>query len=300
MKKKNAPVIFLVIVVVAVVFLASKYGASAAAAIYPDLFRLTANNQPRLKVNTSTTIPDQPNPTSVNQNEMSQASSEEKNASLTGGELVKEMVQRWKDRELIGPGWVHFVYKTTSAVENGVVLPDGSMMPRTYVKDGWFFLNDQGLVEKDVVTLKDEFGNVFQQAAFVDGMHINITLGEKFEGERSYELKSDLGLSQELSNMETQGVKIAIRDIDYKGKLSTEFSAAGTYENPVVLSNSPMPVESITLVASFDNQTGAMNQSKKIWKLTDGTEVVFEDNEIESLERADAPAEIVAILESVK
>lgn len=109
------------------------------------------NDQPRLQVDTITASIDQPAQTIVNQLEVTQASPDEVIEPQKGSDLVKEMVQRWKERELAGSGWVHFVYETSSSVENGVALPDGNIMPRTYINDGLYFLNDQGLVEKDVV-----------------------------------------------------------------------------------------------------------------------------------------------------
>ncbi len=298
--KKKVPIVLLVIAIAIAAFLSSGVGQSLADALYPDLFGLTENNQPKLQVETPSANIDQSAQTNLNRPDDTLMDTEETKISQKGGDQVKELVQRWKDRELKGSGWVHFVYKTTSAVENGVILPDGGMMPRTYEKDGWYFLNDQGLVEKDVVTLKDDYGNVLQQASFVNGVYFNFTLGEKFEGDQFYELKLDLGVGQRFSDMESQGVNISIQDTDYEGKLYKEFSAVGVYEKPVTLSNSPLPVESITVKASFDDQTGSMNNAKTIWKLTDGTEVVFEEIEIVSLERVDAPAEIIALVESVK
>lgn len=298
--KKKVPAVFLTVVAIAIVFLASKYGSSFAATIYPELFEIIANNEPRLQVVKTKESIDQPAQNIENQLEVTLASPDEEIEPQKGSDLVKEMVQRWKEGGLPGSGWVHFVYRTSSSVENGVFLPDGNLMPRTYLKDGWYFLNDQGLVEKDVVTLKDEYGNVLQQASFANGIHFNLTLDEKFEGVQYYELKLDLGLLQRFSDMEAQGVNITTQDIDYKGKLSKEFSATGVYQNPAILNNSPLPVESITLVASFDNQSGAMNWSKTLWKLTDGTEVIFEEVEIVSLERVEAPDDIIAIMESVK
>src|SRR6266542_4257863 len=97
---------------------------------------------------------------------------------------VIKMVNEWKGRKLEYGQWIHMVSALTSETSNGVILPNGQPMPSSYTTDDWFYINKDGLAEKGVSSLKDNDGNVFQQAAFQNNISINFTFGERQENQQ--------------------------------------------------------------------------------------------------------------------
>jgi hypothetical protein len=217
-------------------------------------------------------------------------------------QMVIEFISKWRSRIINGAeGWLHLVYQIDSEVDNGVVLPDGDPMPSSYVEDGWYFINKHGLVEKDVVTIKDPDGNILQQSAFNGNLGINFTLGFKDENLVPYEIKLDRGFIQSLLDAEALGILVNYQDISYKDKPSKEFSYTETYDNPVQIGGGQEPVESTYLSGIFTNETGEMVSYRKVLTYISGKEVLFEENSLLIAEfLTDAPSEILLLLESVK
>jgi hypothetical protein len=226
--------------------------------------------------------------------------SENPASQVQASQLAAELVSQWKASKL-SAGWVHLVYKVSTEVENGVVLPDGSSRPFTYLEDGWYFLNDKGMVEKNVVTLKDDMGAVLQLTAFDGNTGYNLTYGDKREGMEAYELKLDLGFSQHVAEAEALGVIIQYRDTRDDNKPAREFSFEETYETPTQIGNSKDLVSGTSVLGLFNSETGEMIMTRKVWTYVTGVEVLFEECELLLMEvLPDAPTEIVDVLESVK
>jgi len=284
---KIITIAFLVFAITLGLFLGGKYYSALAKEIYPDLYGLVEKNQPKLINDAATQITSQP-------------SQKSESTPQEAVDQLKESLDQWDKSVFTQSGWIHFVYMTTSAVENGVVLPDGSLMSQNYVTDGWYLINDQGLVEKHVISLIDDSGNVLQREVFMDGILINLTLNDKMQNIQPYKLKLDLGLSQEMLTMEKAGAILSNQKLSIDGQSVSEFSVLGTFDKPTILNNSPLQVESIQLVISFDEQTGVMYEVEKIWRLTDGSEILFEKNQFVSLNRAELPGETAQFLEVAK
>lgn len=227
----------------------------------------------------------------------------EKNQSIEekASTIAKGLVDIWNSKNLSKQGWVHLVYQITSDVSNGVVLPDDNQMSNSYIEDSWFYVDKDGLIKKDVVTLKDLRDNILQQSAFSDNIGINFTFGMRDENYSPYQLKVDKGIVQFLLDAESLGVVTSSRKIQDANNPLVEFYFTEVYNQPIQLHGIEKPVESTSVSAVFNEETGEMLVYTKIMKTIDGTEILFEKNELVLFELLlEAPSEILSILENVK
>ena len=190
----------------------------------------------------------------------------------------------------------------SSKVNNGVILPDGRPMPSSYIEDAWYFINKNGLVEKSVVSLKDETGYIFQQAAFTGDVETNLTFGTKMENLTPYELKLDRGFLQYLTDAETLKISIKIQDEKYKDKPNKKFSFIENYDQPIQFNGeNTSPVESAIVSGLFTNETGELTLYRKVLKHVDGKEVLFEECELLFMEFvSEPPVDVLTVLESAQ
>lgn len=173
-------------------------------------------------------------------------------------------------------------------------------MPSSYTEDAWYFLNKQGLVEKSVVTLKDETGNILQQTVFTGDTETNLTFGDKMENLTPFELRLDRGILQYLIDAETLKISVKNQDVKYKDKPNKEFSFTEAYEQPVQFNEKDL-VKGASVSALFSNESGELTLYRKIWKYNNGEEALFEECELLLTELAsDVPSDILGILESVQ
>lgn len=211
------------------------------------------------------------------------------------------MVNVWKDKNLDGGHWVHLVFSVTSHEENGVVLPSGQTIPLSYINDDWYFLNEAGLVEKGVFTMKDINGNILQQSAFRNNVMVNFTFADRQENIQPYPLNVDLGFEALLQEAQTKNLVIRKSDDKVKGKPSLAFSYVEKLQLPTQLSGKSVVVDSITIKGDFDKKTSDLLQLQTILNLEDGTEVVNETVLIISVDSSPiANDEILEVLEAVK
>lgn len=216
-------------------------------------------------------------------------------------QLGKDIAERWNEKIKKNEGWLHLVYQVNSEIDNGVILPDGSPMPSSYIEDSWYLLNKQGLVEKHVVTLKDKQGNILQQSVFVGNMETNLTFGYKMESLTPYELKLDRGFLQYLVDAESLKISIKNQDVKYKNKSHKEFSFTETYDQPTQFNNGKDLVKGSSVSGLFSNETGQLTLYRKIWKYNNGEDVLFEECELLFTEfTSTVPSDILIILESVQ
>jgi hypothetical protein len=216
-------------------------------------------------------------------------------------QIVSEITNKWKGK-IKKEEWLHLVYQINSEVDNGVILPDGRPMPSSYIEDGWYYLNKDGLVEKSVVTLKDEIGNTLQQAVFSGSVETNLTFGFKTENLVPYELKLDRGFLQYVEDAEELKISIKNQDVKYKNKPHKEFSFAEIYEQPTQFNGENQePVESASVVGLFSSETNEMTLYRKVWKYSNGQEALFEECELLLAESTtEATLDVLTILESAE
>jgi len=212
-----------------------------------------------------------------------------------------KMTHDWKVKNEKRAQWVHFVTAVSSETSNGVILPNGQPMPSSYTNDEWYYVNEAGLVEKGVFSMKDNDGNVFQQVAYQNNILINFTFGDRQENQQPYPLNFDFGFEGEVRDAEHNKTPIKKSDDNVDGKPSVAYSYTEKLKLPTRLGADDVIVNSITKKGSFDKATGDFERIQIIWTLANGTKVVFDSTKIINIEGfADAPDEILNILETVK
>lgn len=86
-----------------------------------------------------------------------------------------------KEKELLKPGWLHIVYKTSLRpdVSRGD-LTEGVPFPSEYIIEDWFLLDEENYVVEAVTFMRDlDGGALLQKSIFIDGTWINTTLNDK-------------------------------------------------------------------------------------------------------------------------
>lgn len=225
----------------------------------------------------------------------------DEDSSTHAAKVAKEIVERWEDKVIQRGEWLHLVKKINSEIDNGVILPDGKPMPPSYLEDGWYFINEIGLVDKHVVTLRDESGVVYQQSVHLDENGYNLTFGTKFGDAKPYKLKLDGGFVQYLEDVESLGILVKDDDILENGVSIKEFTHQEVFDVPRIIGNSPWPIQSTTVSGLFDTETNEMIKYSKIYHSEDGNQLVFDGWELLLVENLrNAPPNILEILESVK
>ncbi len=214
---------------------------------------------------------------------------------------VVKMIDEWKAKSLKNGQWVRLVYAVTTKADNGIVLPDGQTMPSSYVNDDWYYINDAGLVEKGVFSMKDSEGNILQQSALQNNILINFTFEDRQENQELYPLQIDLGFENKIREAKNKGQTIKKSNDKVDGQPTVVYLLVEKLKLPTQMGNESVIVDSITTKGNFSTETGDFVQTQTIWTLNDGTEVVYETARITSVESfPNAPDEILNILESVK
>jgi hypothetical protein len=222
-------------------------------------------------------------------------------AQVVNADEIIKMVNDWKAINLKYGQWIHVVSAITSETSNGVILPDGQPMPSSYIQDDWFYINKDGLVEKGVISMKDNGGNIFQQSAYQNNIMINFTFGDRQENQQPYPLNIDFGFGDRILNAKSTSIVIEKSDGEVKGKSSVIYSYIEKLKLPTQLGAENVIVDAITTKGYFDKETGDFVQIQTIWTLANGREVVFESTEVISIDSSfDAPDEILKVLEAVK
>lgn len=215
-------------------------------------------------------------------------------------QLVEKLVASWNERNLIKGQWIHTVYQVTSEVDSGVILPDNSLMARSYLEEGWYFIWEDGLVIQDVVFIKDLKGNILQQSAFKDGVGVNFTFGTRdlFD---PYYWKVDRGVLQFLLDAENVGTTTMSREFEDINGRYFEVYYNEVFSEPLAMNSVERKVESVSISAVFNRNDGTMLSYSNVWNMVDGGKVLFEKNELVMIEYVkEVSSEIAEILESVK
>lgn len=172
------------------------------------------------------------------------------------------------------PGWIH-VKDTVigdSDQENNGVLPDGTVIPKSYTDESWFHINTGGLVFESLTTMFTLDGKKVQTSILHDNNYWN-TATDKSTPQSPYSLGSFSGdFSSILNNYISRTNKSPlINTIDMNGRSVILFSIDDPQKVPLTPPDFKQPVTSVKTNAYFDNDTGFMIQRDEIMTLTDGT-----------------------------
>ena len=174
------------LLLVGVILLGVRFVPAVAAEILPNHYALVSTNEPHLINDNATEIAILPDV-------------EYESGDQDPAALLKSMVRDFENNMFSQPGWLHYVYYQESEVSNGVALP------QNYFVDGWYLINEAGIVTQDVVSYYDDDGNLNQRGIFKDNTFINLSTKEEIETEGPYKLKLDLGVTKYMLEMETEG-----------------------------------------------------------------------------------------------
>lgn len=250
------------------------------ASIYPQLFSRSNQNEPKL------------DPTSFSAEDLS---------TNEASEMVQNSLKQWEEKILKGGNWVHLLYQINSEIDNRVILPDGKSMPSSYLEEGWYFINENGLVEKNLVTLKDEFETIYQQSALSGSTEYNLTFEDKLDDVEPYKLKLDRGFTQYLMEIDALHIPVKYIDTTNNNKSIKEFSFEEIYETPIQENQIAKPIQSAVVVGLFDIETGQMMMYRKLLKCVTGEQMLFEEWHLLLAETLpDAPTSVLDVLENVK
>lgn len=211
------------------------------------------------------------------------------------------LIDKMKLKKVKDDSWVHIIANVVSEEDNGVILPDGSPMPASYVQDDWCYINKDGLIEKGVFTMKDLSGDVFQQSAFQNNIMLNLTFDMRQENQQPYPLNIDFGFANQVKDAEKMGLAIKKSEEKKGDKASIVFTYVETLKTPTQMGNESAKINSITVKGYFDKASEDFWQTQTVWALDNGKEVIFESTQLISIDSVSkAPDEILAILDGVK
>ncbi len=211
------------------------------------------------------------------------------------------MINDWKSKNLKYGQWIHLVSAVTSETSNGVILPDGSLMPSSYIQDDWYYVNEDGLAEKGVFSMKDNNGNILQQSAYQDNTMINLTFDFRQENQKPNPILIDFGFGDRIIDSQSLGIQIEKSDETVNEKPVIVYSYIEKLKLPTQFNGEDVIVESITTKGYFDKETEDFIQIQTIWNLDNGAEIIFDTVEVISIEGfPQAPDEILKVLEAVK
>jgi len=96
-------------------------------------------------------------------------------------QLSKEIQELFlaKERELLKPGWLHIVYKTSllNDVDRGF-LTDGVPFPNEYIIEDWYLIDEESYVVTGATFMLDMDGSFLQKSIFSDETWVNTTLND--------------------------------------------------------------------------------------------------------------------------
>lgn len=120
-------------------------------------------------------------------------------------QLSKEIQELFlaKEQELLKPGWLHIVYKTSlrKDVDRGF-LTDGVPFPNEYIMEDWYLLDEENYAITSVTFMRDLEGNIVQKTIMVDGIMTNTTLGDQMSVEK-FKPSLDGGYLSMVASMDT-------------------------------------------------------------------------------------------------
>ncbi len=278
----------IVLLLLGIMLLGLRFAPALADEMTPDHYELVKTNEPNLINDEATETAKQPEAEDESEDQGSTTDTSTPDAAA----LLHIMLQDFEDKTFSQTGWLHYVYYQESEVSNGVALP------QNYFVDGWYLINEAGIVTQDVVSYYDDAGNLNQRGIFKDNTFINLSTKEEMDTEGPYKLKLDLGVTKYMLEMQTEGSILTHEVSTLNEKPVIKFSVIGNYDKPTIFGNSSQPVESVRMTILFDQATGAISEMEYIYKLVDGTEELFYKVQPSTLARGDLPQEFVQLFEN--
>lgn len=185
-------------------------------------------------------------------------------------------------KELSKPGWIHFSYQVVSenAPDSNGRLSNGQVIPVNYTADGWFRLNEEGLVFESVSLMIDEKGQVGQVGIFRDGVGRNLPTNDE-RAKDPFELFFDFGFTRDAIQAKAEKSEVVQKDAVLDGKSALLYIVRNNYSEPRKFVMFDQLLTGIEKQAYFEVATGRLLKLSTIVTLADGTEQI--DSEVRSI-----------------
>ncbi|NWF63984.1 MAG: hypothetical protein HXY38_06730 [Chloroflexi bacterium] len=200
-------------------------------------------------------------------------------------QLSKEIQELFfvKERELLKPGWLHIVYKTSlrKDVDRGF-LTDGVSFPSEYVIEDWYLLDEESYAVKAVTFMRDLDENILQKSVFFDGTWLHTTLNDNMVT-GAFKPLIDGGYMTMVLASDTTLEKIDPSDINSNQGLTV-------YE---IRAASPDGSSEIFATRLYFDGNGNLVKAVSVLVYKDGTEVIDSETEFLLMENVADPSDAV-------
>lgn len=202
------------------------------------------------------------------------------------------------------PGWIHVQETTVYDIdqENNGVLPDGKVIPLSYINDSWYHINNDGLVDQSVSMMKSDTEETLQTTVFTNNVSWSSSANEDtaqgpyYLGSLDYHFAADV--QDVLSRLSVQPEFVNAKDSINSG-IST-FTVNEKLAPPLLTVDYKMPVSLVSTTASFDNTTGFLVELKRVMQFKDGSERAYFHITLKIDTGLEPPKEIVTLIEERK
>lgn len=198
---------------------------------------------------------------------------------ITPINIISDLVKK-SSKSLNQPGWVHVEETTTYDIDqqNNGILPDGTVIPLSYITDAWFHINKDGLVDQSASIMKSMDEEAIQISTFTNSVQRNSSSQYSPQGQNPYFLGPlDYNFAatvQEITLRKGSQPEFINANDSTRSGIST-FAITDKLAAPLLTVDYEKPVVSYTTIASYDNSTGFLVEIKVIAKFEDGSERTF-------------------------
>lgn len=199
--------------------------------------------------------------------------------------LAKEIQDLFLEKEkyLLKPGWLHFVYKTSlqTGVDRGY-LTDGVPFPNDYIIEDWYLIDEENYAITGATFMFDLDGNFLQKSIFSDGTWVNTTLNDSIVTGKFKPL-IDLGY---LAMVKDSGSVLSKNEVQVEGRSTAEYEISSVYPG------SDENTQQIVVKLFFDMK-GNLIKTQTVIRNVDGVEVVEDTTDILLIENVQEPSKDV-------
>ena len=214
--------------------------------------------------------------------------------------LLERMLKNFEESIYTQTGWLHYKYTYESDLENGIVFPDDSIMPKEYVWESWYLVNEEGIVIESVTSLIDLEGSIIQQAVFANGTEYNLTFNINHTNLEDYPLLLDLGVARMMLQGYENGLPLSSETDEIDGRAVIRFILNQQYDDLNYISGSSQPVQAANMELVLDQNSGEILESKTVFILEDNTQELLQRQYDFTIEWAELPQELGQLIEDVK
>ncbi len=218
-------------------------------------------------------------------------------------DVIAEFINR-AAKTLNQPGWVHVQETTVYDIdrENNGILPDGTVVPLSYIVDSWYHVNDDGLVDQSVSIMVSYEGEALQTSVFANNSLWNSSTGQEtaqgpyYLGSLDYHFAADVQEILARSSIYPEFVNSE----DYLRSGISIFTIEEELNPPLLTVDYTAPVYAVRTVATFENATGFLTDLKRIMRFGDGSERTYFHIMLKIETGSEPPRDVLTLIEERK